>query len=197
MSTTPSTRGRSNRAPSDTPENQPAQTHDETRLRSFLSRVGVRPRSHAEQFVDERPEPGADRPDQDLEPVGATPRIPMSSGGRLPVPGQAIDLTDLPEQQDPADEPRPAEDQDSTAGPVGPPEAQSAGESANSTWPPRVHWRRRKDDDQVEGPDVADADDELPGWEGEGIAYGRPPIRKHRTRTYPRCTATTTALVRS
>ncbi|MFD0437152.1 chromosomal replication initiator protein DnaA [Streptomyces chartreusis] len=184
MSTTPSTRGRSNRAPSDTPENEPTQTpetesgmpDDETRLRTLLSRIGVRPLGHAEQPVDAEPEPGAARPDQDLESAGATRRISMSPGGRLPVPGQTIDLTDLPKQQAPADEPVAAEDEDATADPAGIPEAQPAGEPANSTWPPRVPWRRRKDDDQAESPAAADADEDLPGSEGEGPDWFR--VRK-------------------
>ncbi|MEU0352954.1 hypothetical protein ABZ302_40060 [Streptomyces sp. NPDC006237] len=184
MSTTPSTRGRANRAHSDTPENETPQTpetgngmpDDETRLRRLLSRIGVRPLGHAEQPVEEEPEPGTARPDQGLESAGATRRISMSPGGRLPVPGQTIDLTDLSEQQAPADEPMPAEDQDATADPAGPPEAQPAGEPANSTWPPRVPWRRRNDDDQAEGPAAADADEDLPRPEGDGPDWFR--VRK-------------------
>ncbi|WP_420082877.1 hypothetical protein ACN6AT_39160 (plasmid) [Streptomyces sp. JL4002] len=184
MSTTPSTRGRINQTHTDTPENQPPQTpdtgngmqDDETRLRRLLSRIGVRPLGHAEQPVEDEPEPGSDRPDQDLESAGATRRISMSPGGRLPVPGQTIDLTDLPEQQDPADEPRPAEDQDATADPAGPPKAQPAERPAKSAWPPRPSSRRRKDDDQAEGTDAADADEDLAGPEGEGPDWFR--VRK-------------------
>ncbi|MGD1220677.1 hypothetical protein AB9Q10_19860 [Streptomyces krungchingensis] len=185
MSTTPSTRGRINQA-HDTPENEPPQApetgdgmpDDETRLRRLLSRIGVRPVGHAEQPVEDEPEPATDRPDQDLEAAGSTRRISMSPGGRLPVPGQTIDLTD--EQQAPADEPMPAEDQGATTDPAGPAEAQPAGEPANSTWPPRVPWRRRKDDDQAEGAAgaaVEDAKDEdLTGPEGEGPDWFR--VRK-------------------
>jgi hypothetical protein len=179
VSTTPSTRGRSNQANTATPQNEPPQTpetgdgmpDDETRLRRLLSRIGVRPLGHAEQPVEEEPEPGAARPDRDLESAGSTRRISMSPGGRLPVPGQTINLTD--DQQTPADEPMPAEDQDTTA------ESEPAGEPANSTWPPRVPWRRGKDDDQAEGaggPEAADADEDLPGPEGEGPDWFR--VRK-------------------
>ncbi|WP_053679996.1 hypothetical protein [Streptomyces sp. XY66] len=184
MSTTPSIRGRTSRAHSDTPESEPPQTletdsgmsDDETQLRRLLSRIGVRPLGHAEQPVEDEPEPGADRPDQDLESAAVTRRISMSPGGRLPVPGRTIDLTDLPEQQAPADEPMPAEDQDATAASAGPSEAQPTGELAKSAWPPRVSWRRRKDDDQAGGPAAADADEDLPGPEGDGPDWFR--VRK-------------------
>ncbi|MFE3166754.1 hypothetical protein [Streptomyces sp. NPDC059224] len=183
MSTTPSTRGPINQAHTDTPENEPPQTSetgngmpdDETQLRRLLSRIGVRPLGHAEQPVGEEPEPGTDRPAQDLESAGSTRRISMSPGGRLPVPGQTIDLTDLPEQQAPADEPMPADDQDATSDPAGPAEAQPA----NSTWPPRVPWRRRKEDDLTEGaegPAVANAGEDLPGPGDEGPDWFR--VRK-------------------
>ncbi|ODA69797.1 hypothetical protein [Streptomyces sp. AVP053U2] len=179
MSTTPSTRGRTNQTNTDTPENEPPQTpetgdgmpDDETRLRRLLSRIGVRPLGHAEQPFEEESEPAAARPDQDLQPAGSMRRISMSPGGRLPVPGQTIDLTD--EQQTPADKAMPAEDQDATA------ESEPAGEPANSTGPPRVPWRRRKDDDQAEeagGPAAADTDEDLPGSEGEGPDWFR--VRK-------------------
>ncbi|MEU7075721.1 hypothetical protein AB0B30_37205 [Streptomyces narbonensis] len=171
MTTNPSTRDRAARAHTDAPESEPTQNaesgsgtpDDETRLRRLLHRVGVRPLGHAEQ----EPEPAADRSGQDTESAGATRRISMSPGGRLPVPGQTIDLTDLPEHQDPvADEPVPAEDEEAGADPTGPSEAQVGGEPAKSTWPPGVSWRRRKDDDQTEGPHAADADGDLPGPEG-------------------------------
>ncbi|MFF6979498.1 hypothetical protein ACFZAV_17505 [Streptomyces sp. NPDC008343] len=184
MSTTPSTRGRTSQAHTDTPESEPPQIpetdsdmpDDETRLRRLLSRIGVRPLGHAEQPVEEEPEPGADRPDQDRESDGATRRISMSPGGRLPVPGQTIDLKDLPEQQAPGDEPMPAEDHDASAAPAEPSEAQPAGEPAKSAWPPHVSWRRRKDDDPSEDPVAADADEDLPGLEGDGLDWFR--VRK-------------------
>ncbi|MFJ4003982.1 hypothetical protein ACIPWL_11045 [Streptomyces sp. NPDC090023] len=175
MTATPSTRGRTGQAHTDTPESEPAQSaesgtgtpDDETRLRRLLTRVGVRPLGHAEQPVEEEPEPAADRPGQDPESA-ATRRISMSPGGRLPVPGQTIDLTDRPEQHAPAvDEPVPAEDEKADADRTGPSEAQAGGEPAKSTWAPRVSWRRRKDDDQAEGPNTADADEDLPGPEGD------------------------------
>ncbi|WP_033226248.1 MULTISPECIES: hypothetical protein [unclassified Streptomyces] len=175
MSTTPSTRGRRNRTHSNTSQGEPPQTaeaesgvpDDETQLRRLLSRIGVRPLGHAEQPVDEEPEPAAARPEQELTSAGATRRISMSPGGRLPVPGQTIDLTDIPEQQAPADEPMPAEGQDATAEPAGPAEAQPAGEPAKRVWPPRVPWRRHKDDDQAEGAAASDADEDLPELEGD------------------------------
>lgn len=176
MTTTPSTRGRTGQAHTDTPESEPTQSaepgtgtpDDEARLRRLLSRVGVRPLGHAEQPVEEEPEPAADRPGQDPESAAVTRRISMSPGGRLPVPGQTIDLTDPPEHQAPAvDEPVPAEDEKAGADLTGPPEAQAGGEPAKSTWPPRVSWRRRKDDDQAEGPGAADADEDLPGPAGD------------------------------
>ncbi|MFD3961545.1 hypothetical protein ACFWRG_32980 [Micromonospora tulbaghiae] len=175
MTTTPSTRGRTGRADTDTPESEPDQSaepgsgtpDDETRLRRFLSRVGVRPLGHAEQPVEPEPEPAADRPGQETESAGATRRISMSPGGRLPVPGRTIDLADPPEHQAPAaDEPVPAEDEEDSADLTGPSEAQAGGEPAKSTWPPRVSWRRRKDDDQAEGPDAVDADEDRTGPAG-------------------------------
>ena len=146
MSTTPSTRGRRNRTHSNTSQGEPPQTaeaesgvpDDETQLRRLLSRIGVRPLGHAEQPVDEEPEPAAARPEQELTSAGATRRISMSPGGRLPVPGQTIDLTDIPEQQAPADEPMPVEGQDATAEPAGPAEAQPAGEPAKRVWPSSI-----------------------------------------------------------
>ncbi|MGY4967094.1 hypothetical protein [Streptomyces sp. 900105245] len=171
MTPTPSTRGRAGRTHTDTPETEPAQSaesgigtpDDETRLRRFLSRVGVRPLGHAEQPVEEEPEPAAHRPSQDTESARAARRISMLPGGRLPVPGQTIDLTDPPEHQAPAaDEPMPALDEEADADPTGPSEAQAGGEPAKSTWPPGVPWRRRKAEDQ----DAADADEDLPGPEG-------------------------------
>ncbi|MFJ5850519.1 hypothetical protein [Streptomyces sp. NPDC092903] len=171
MSTTPSTRGRTNRANPDTPQNEPLQPpetgsgtpEDETRLRRLLSRTSVRPLGHAEQPVEEDPEPGTPRPDQEPKSVGATRRISMAPGGRLPLPGQTLDLTRLPEPQSPTDGPMTVEDQDATAAPAVPAEAQPAGEQAKSAWPPRVSRRRRKDDDQTEDPAAADEDEDLPG----------------------------------
>lgn len=184
MSTTPSTRGRTSQAHSDTPESEPPQTpetgnstpDDKTQLRRLLSRTGVRPLGHAEQPVEEDLEPAAARPDQDPEPAGATSRISMSPGGRLPVPGQTLDLTDLPEQQAPTDGSMPAEDQDAAADPAGPSEVTPAGEQAKSAWPPRVSRRRRKDDDQAQGPATEDGDEDLPGPEGDGPDWIR--VRK-------------------
>jgi hypothetical protein len=176
MTTTPSTPGRTGRARTDIPESEPAQSaepdsgtpEDETRMRRFLSRVGIRPLGHAEQPVEEEPEPAADRSGQDPEPAGATRRISMSPGGRLPIPGQTIDLTDPPEHQAPAvNEPVPAEDEEASADLTGPPEAKAGGEPGKRTWPPRVSWRRRKEADQAEGTDAADADEDLPGPEGD------------------------------
>ncbi|WND40596.1 hypothetical protein RI578_40605 (plasmid) [Streptomyces sp. BB1-1-1] len=171
MSTTPSTRGRTSRAHSRTPDNEPPQTpetdsdtpDDETQLRRLLTRIGVRPLGHAEQPIEEEPEPGAARPDHALDSAGATRRISMSPGGRLPVPGQTIDLTDL-QQQAPADGPMPAENQDATPDPAGPSESQSTGEQAKSAWPPRISRRRRKGDDQAEDPAAADAEGDGPDW---------------------------------
>lgn len=168
MSTTPSTRGRTNGAHSDTPQSEPphppetgsGKLEDETRLRRLLSRTGVRPLGHAEQPVEEDG-PGAPRPDQEPKSVGATRRISMAPGGRLPLPGQTLDLTRLPESQSPTDGPMTAEDQDATADPAGPSEAQPAGEQAKSAWPPRVSRRRRKDDDQTKGPAAADGDEDI------------------------------------
>ncbi|MFE9121530.1 hypothetical protein [Streptomyces sp. NPDC007172] len=138
-------------------------------MRRLLSRVGVRPLGYAEQPLEKEPEPAADRLSQAPEPAraGATRWISMSPGGRLPLPGQTIDLTDLPEHQAPtADEPVPAEDEQATSDLTGPSQAQVGGEPAKSAWPPRTSWPRRKGDDQPEGPDAADADDHLPGPEG-------------------------------
>ncbi|MFD8416550.1 hypothetical protein ACFV2Q_33215 [Streptomyces sp. NPDC059650] len=176
MTRTPSTSGRTGRTHPDTPESEPSQSaepgsgtpDDETRLRRLLSRVGVRPLGHAEQPVEEGPELAADRPGQNPESAGATRRISMSPGGRLPVPGQTIDLTDPPDHQAPAvDEPVPAEDEEASADLAGPSEAKAAGDPAKRAWPPRVSWRRRKEDDQAEGTDAADADEDLPGPEDD------------------------------
>ncbi|MEU1158129.1 hypothetical protein ABZ369_34685, partial [Streptomyces sp. NPDC005918] len=87
-------------------------------------------------------------------------------GGRLPAPGQTIDLTEPPEQQARADEPTLPEEQDDTADPAQPPETRRPGEAAKSVWPPRVPWRRRKDSDQADGPAAA-AGDDLPQPEGD------------------------------
>ncbi|MFE2274871.1 hypothetical protein ACFXB4_37330 [Streptomyces lavendulae] len=173
MTTNPSTRGRTSRVQTDTPESEPAQSadsgsgtpDDETRLRRLLSRVGVRPLGHAEQPVEEEPEPAADRPGRATESAGTTRRISMSPGGRLPLPGQTIDLTDPPENQPPElDEPAPVEDEEA-ADLTDPLEPQAGGEPAKTTWRPGVSWRRRKDDDQAEGPDAPNANEDLPGPE--------------------------------
>jgi hypothetical protein len=142
---------------------------DVTRLRRLLSRIGVRPLGHAEQPVQDEPEPAASRADQDPESAGATRRLSMSPGGRLPLPGQTIDLTNLPEQQTPANGSTPAEDQDATADPAASQEAQPAGEPepAKSARPPRLPGRRHKDDDQAEGQTAADAGEDPPGPEGD------------------------------
>ncbi|WP_435059832.1 hypothetical protein [Streptomyces sp. bgisy060] len=182
MTTTPSTHGR---ARTDTPESDPAQSaesssntpDDEARLRRLLSRVGVRPLGHAAQPVEEGPEPATDRPGHETESAAATRRVSMSPGGRLPVPGQTIDLADPTEHQVPAvDEPVPVEDQEDGSDPTGPSEAQAGGKPAKTPWPPGVSWRRRKGDDQAEGPAAADADEDLRGPEGEEPGWLR--VRK-------------------
>ncbi|WP_331729406.1 hypothetical protein OG592_43850 (plasmid) [Streptomyces avidinii] len=176
MSTTPSTRGRSNRAhgdatqgePHHTPETEDTMGADETQLRRLLSRIGVRPLGHAEQSVDEEPEPTAAHPAPEQQPVAATRRIPTEpGGGRLPAPGQTIDLTNPPEQQTQADEPTLPEEQDDTADPAQQRETRRADEAAKSVWPPRVPWRRHKDNDQSEGPAAAAADEDALQPEGD------------------------------
>ncbi|WP_060880013.1 chromosomal replication initiator protein DnaA [Streptomyces scabiei] len=175
MSTTPSTRGRRSRAHADatqgephaTPETEDTMGADETQLRRVLSRIGVRPLGHAEQPVDEEPEPAA-HPAPHLPSVTATRRNPTEpGGGRLPAPGQTIDLTEPPEQQVRADEPTLPEEQDDMADPAQPPETRRAGEAAKRVWPPRVPWRRQEDNDQAEGPATAVGDDDLPQPEGD------------------------------
>lgn len=175
MTTTPSTHGRTGRTHTDAPESDPTPSaepgtgtpDEETRLRRFLSRVGVRPLGHAEQPVEDEPEPTADRPGQGSESAAATRRISMSPGGGCPFPAKPSTSPTPPAHQAPAaDEPVPAEDEDVGADQTGPSEAQAGGEPAKGTWPPRVSWRGRKDDDQAEDPDAAEADEELPGPEG-------------------------------
>lgn len=163
MSTTPSTGGE----PHPTPETESTMGADETQLRRLLSRIGVRPLGHAEQPVGEEPEPAAaHRPDRPS--VTATRRISMApGGGRLPVPGQTIDLTDAPEQQTQADEPTLPEEQNDTADPSQHPETRRAGETAKSVWPPHVPWRRHKDNDQVEAPAAAAGNEDAPQMEGD------------------------------
>ncbi|MEU0214094.1 hypothetical protein ABZ281_02860 [Streptomyces sp. NPDC006265] len=157
MSTTPSTRGE----PHNTPETEGTMGADETQLRRILSRVGVRPLGHAEQPVDEEPEPTAARPAPYLPSTADTRRDPAEpGGGRLPAPGQTIDLTEPPERQTQADQPTLPEEQDDSADPAQRPAMRRAGEAAKSVWPPRVPWRRHKDDDQGEGPAAAAAVDE-------------------------------------
>lgn len=175
MSTTPSTRGRRSRAHDDaiqgephaTPETEDTMGADETQLRRVLSRIGVRPLGHAEQPVDEEPEP-ATHPAPDQQPVAATRRNPVEpGGGRLPAPGQTIDLTEPPEQQARADEPTLPEEQDDTADPAQLSETRRVGEAAKRGWPPRVPWRRHEDKDQAEGPAAAAGDDDLPQPESD------------------------------
>ncbi|WP_331731792.1 hypothetical protein [Streptomyces sp. NBC_00073] len=164
MSTTPSTRSESH----PTPETENTMGADETQLRRLLSRIGVRPLGHAEQPVDEEPAPTEPHPGPDRPSVTATRRISTApGGGRLPVPGQTIDLTDVPEQQAQEDEPTLPEEQDDTADPAQHPDTRRAGETAKSVWPPRVPWRRHKDNDQVEAPAATADGEDAPQPEGD------------------------------
>ncbi|MFD6968784.1 hypothetical protein [Streptomyces sp. NPDC059949] len=166
MSITPFTRGRRNRSHGDTTPMPPQPTEtedtagaDETQLRRTLSRIGARPVGHAEQNVEEDPAPAVAEPEPDRLPVTSTRRIStVPGGGRLPVPGQTIELTDAP-QQEPEDEPAPAEDQDVTGGRPQPPDARAAGEERRGAWPPRTPWRRHNND-QAEAPGAAEAGEE-------------------------------------